>query len=170
MANKRLDTMKKEVEDISDSIEVIEEFNIMSLQKKEELVNLRRDLSQLRQKFRNAEGTSNFILGCGGLTPLIALTLAANSGIIVPLWLLGTWAATLGTSLFASSYFQQKQKKLTEEIVGIVKDEESLDENTSKLKDAQNMLEEELDDRKNMIAMRVLKKDNRKPNRKKDND
>ena len=169
MANKRLDTMKKEVEDISDSIEVIEEFNIMSLQKKEELVNLRRDLSQLRQKFRNAEGTSNFILGCGGITPLIALSVSGGE-IIVPLWLVGTWAATLGTSLFASSYFQQKQKKLTEEIVGIVKDEDLIDKNTSKLKDAQNMLEEELDDRKDMIAMRVLKKENRKPNRKKDND
>ena len=168
MANKRLDTMKKEVEDISDSIEVIEEFNIMSLQKKEELVNLRRDLSKLRQKFRNAEGTSNFILGCGGITPLIALSVSGGE-IIVPLWLVGTWVATLGTSLFASTYCANKQKKLTEEIVGIVKDEDLLDENTSKLKDAQNMLEEELDDRKNMIAMRVLKKENRKPNRKKDN-
>ncbi len=169
MANKRLDTMKKEVEDISDSIEVIEEFNIMSLQKKEELVNLRRDLSQLRQKFRNAEGTSNFFLGCGGVTPLVALTLAGGE-IIVPLWVAGTWAATLGTSLFVSTYCANKQKKLTEEIVGIVKDEDLLDKNTSKLKDAQNMLEEELDDRKNMIAMRLLKKESRKPNRKKDND
>lgn len=34
MANKRLDTVKQEVEDIRDSIEVIEVFNIMSLQKK----------------------------------------------------------------------------------------------------------------------------------------
>jgi hypothetical protein len=169
MTSKRLDTMKKEVEDISDSIELIEEFNRMSLQKKEELVNLRRDLSQLRQKFKNAEGTSNFILGCGGVTPIIVLSVSGGE-VIVPLWLVGTWVATVGTSLFASSYFQQKQKKLTEEIVGIVKNEDLLDKNTSKLKDAQNMLEEELDDRKNMIAMRVLKKENKTPNRKKDND
>ncbi len=169
MGNKNFKETIEEIKNINNAIEGIDIF----LDNADDyLEDLEYQKSELLEQKKDLKKISS---GC-----LIATTVSAGIGLIVvsfaggtiviPVWAFASWVASFGSFLTSMALVDKEYKKVDSQYFDLTKDIDKMDLTIGRLEDSQDKLENELEERKNIIAMRVLKRYNKKQDKKKDND